>query len=428
MMTYPVWMDCDVLVVGGGPAGTMAGVAAARAGACAVILESNGFLGGNLTAAGIDTMYGLYTVDENPQPVIGGLVSELIDRMKMRGACYLRKNTYGAGSGMTMALEDLKIVLEEMALEAGARLLYHTMMPEMVVEEGSPTAAVTASKNGLQQIRAKAFIDCSGDADVVARSGGPFEKPGEVGPVQSCTTVFFMANVEMDRYKAFGKQAMWDAMEAAVKSGKYNLPRIEGSFHATPEKTLIEANMTRIRNVDTINTEEVTQAEITGRKQVQEYVRFLKENVPGFEKAYLVQTGSHIGVREGRRAVGEYVLTRDDVLEGRRFDDAVLRCGQPIEDHHAGSDTVWGYVHEHGYYDIPYRCLVPRGLENVWVAGRCLSATHDAHASARSSATAMAMGQAAGQAAVIAIEQRIAARDVNIQALQSVLRKNGALI
>ena len=420
---------CDVLVIGGGPAGTMAAIAAARQGAETVLLERNGFLGGNLTAAGIDTIYGLYSVGENPVKTIGGLSDELTERLQMQNACYERRNTYGAGIGLTFAVENMKISMEEMVRESGARVYYHAFAPEVHFDaEGRPDGVVVASKSGLQLVAGKILIDTTGDADVVARAGGRYEMPGEVGPVQSCTTVFFMASVDVKAAKAFGKQAMWQAMKDGVVEGKYDLPRTEGSFHATPNPTMIEANMTRIGNVDTTDVGSITEAEIIGRKQAQEYVRFLIENVPGFKDAYLVKTGSHVGVREGRRVIGDYVLTKDDVLEGRKFDDAVIRCGQPIEDHHSGTDTRWVYVRDHGFYDIPYRCLIPQGLTNVLTAGRCLSATHDAHASARSSGTAMGMGQAAGLAAAMALQSSCPVREINTDGLQQKLREMGAPI
>jgi len=417
------------LVVGGGPAGTMAAIAAARQGAETVLLEGNGFLGGNLTAAGIDTVYGLYSVGENPVKTIGGLSDELTERMQMQNACYERRNTYGAGIGLTFAVENMKIAMEDMVIESGARVYYHAFAPEVHFDaDGRPAGVVVASKSGLQLVEGKILIDTTGDADVVALAGGRYEMPGEVGPVQSCTMVFFMANVDVKAAKAFGKKGMWQAMADGVAADKYDLPRTEGSFHATPNPTMIEANMTRIGNVDTTDVGSITEAEIIGRKQTQEYVRFLIENVTGFEDAYLVKTGSHLGVREGRRVIGDYVLTKDDVLDGKRFPDAVIRCGQPIEDHHSGSDTRWVYVRDHGFYDIPYRCLIPQNLTNVLTAGRCLSATHDAHASARSSGTAMGMGQAAGVAAAIALQTDSTVREIDPDNLQKKLREMGALI
>lgn len=424
----PILIDCEVLVIGGGPAGAIAAVAAAREGMQTVLVEQHGFLGGNLTAAGIDTMYGIYSVGQNPAKMVGGYFDEVVERLKAWKACYERVNTYGAGTGLTFGVEEMKLVLENMARESGVQLLYHALVPDVYHDQdGQLAGVIVASKSGLQKICAKIMIDASGDADVVARAGGPVERPGEVGPVQSCTAVFFMANVDLEAYRRWGgKKSLWEAMRQADQDGSYKLPRLEGSLHATPEPTQIEANMTRIPNVDATDARSVTEAEIVGRGQVREYARFLVENVPGFENAYLTRTGSSLGIREGRRVIGDYVLTRDDVIEGHKFPDAIVRCGQPIEDHHGGSDTKWVYVKEYGYYEIPFGCLVPRGMENVLTAGRCLSATHDAHASARSSATAMGMGQAAGVAAAMALSSGVEIRQISAAKLQKRLRYLGA--
>jgi len=416
--------DCEVLVVGGGPAGTVAAIAAARCGAKTVLLERHGFLGGNLTAGGIDTIYGFYTPGDDPLKVIGGIPDEVIERLTALNSCYKRPNTYGSGTGFTFSPEHLKLVLEDMVLEAGGTILYHSFVPEVLFEGDRLTGVLIASKQGLMRISARFIVDATGDADIVAYAGGEYEKAGDNGSVQSLTTVFFMANVDIEQAKAFGKKALWEEMEKANTQGEYTLPRVEGSFHATPYADMIEANMTRIANVDALDTVALSAAEITGRRQVQEYVRFLKDRIPGFESAFLVKTSCHIGVRETRRIKGEYILTKDDVIEGQHFEDAIARCGLPIEDHHSGQDTRWVYPKDFGYYDIPYRSLVPCSLTNVLVAGRCLSATHDAHASARSSGTAMAMGQAAGIAAAMA--KGIKARDVEIAALQSKLKEWGA--
>jgi glycine/D-amino acid oxidase-like deaminating enzyme len=426
MEKLPVLLECEVLVVGGGPAGSMAAIAAARQGADTVLLEQHGFLGGNITAGGIDTIYGFYTPGENPVKVVGGIPDEIVEALERMEACFSRPNTYGSGIGITFSPEHLKLALEEAVLAAGAQIVYHAFVPEVIAEGGNLHAVVVGTKRGLKLIRSKFFIDATGDADVVAYAGGRYEKAGELGPIQSLTTVFFMANVAVGRAKAFGKHALWSEMAKAVEQGTYDLPRVEGSFHATPFLGMIEANMARVANVDATDILALSAAETAGRRQVQEYVRFLKDKIPGFESAYLVKTGAHIGVRETRRIIGDYILQKEDVLEGKRFDDAIARCGMPIEDHHAGSDTRWIYVKDFGYYDIPYRCLIPGGLDNLLVAGRCLSASHDAHASARAAGPAMAMGQASGIAAAQAVAQNKPAREIDVTVLQSLLRQAGA--
>jgi hypothetical protein len=186
--------------------------------------------------------------------------------------------------------------------------------------------------------------------------------------------------------------------------------------------------MTRIPNVDATDPEQLTRAEVEGRRQVQEYARFLRDRVPGFEASVVVATSPAIGVRESRRVHGDYRLTREDVLAGRRFDDEIALCGAPIEDHHAGGDTEWQYVARGGVYGIPYRSLLPAGVDGLLVAGRCFSATHDAHASARSMATCMAMGQAAGTAAALAVARATTPRALGADAVRERLLADGALL
>jgi hypothetical protein len=186
--------------------------------------------------------------------------------------------------------------------------------------------------------------------------------------------------------------------------------------------------MTRIPGVDPVDPESLSRAEVEGRRQVQEYYRFLRDRVPGFERAVIVATSPAIGVRESRRVHGDYRLTRDDVLEGRRFPDEIALCGAPIEDHGAGGDTAWRYVADGGVYGIPFGSLLPAGIEGLLVAGRCFSATHDAHASARSMATCMAMGQAAGTAASMAAADGTTPRRIDPDPLRARLQEHGVLL
>jgi hypothetical protein len=186
--------------------------------------------------------------------------------------------------------------------------------------------------------------------------------------------------------------------------------------------------MTRVDGHDPTDPVSLTEAEIEGRRQVAEYVRFLVDRAPGYENARLIALSTQIGVRETRRVYGDYRLTVDDVLSARKFGDTIGQCGAPIEDHHPGRDTKWVYIPDSGVYDIPFRCLVPQGLDNVLVAGRCLSATHDAHASCRSMGQTMAMGEAAGTAAALCVRHDSGFRDLDVAALQERLVESGAVL
>jgi hypothetical protein len=295
--------------------------------------------------------------------------------------------------------------------------------------DGGRLAAVRLwNKGGERWVEAAAFVDASGDADLCAMAGVPHDAPSDGGPVQSLSTLFKLANVDVDAARGVPKVALWARMREAVASGEYRLPRVEGSWHRTPHEGVVLVHMTRIPNVDATDPGQLTRAEVEGRRQVAEYHRFLRARVPGFERSVVVATSPAIGVRESRRVHGDHRLTRDDVLSGRRFPDEIALCGAPIEDHHAGGDTDWQHVAGSGVYGIPYRSLLPSGIEGLLVAGRCFSATHDAHASARSMATCMAMGQAAGTAAAMAAAGGTAPRNLRTDTLRERLALDGALL
>lgn len=418
--------NVDVLVLGGGAAGVCAAVSAARGGLKVLLVESQGCLGGSRTATGVDTFYGFYTPQQQ-QRIVGGIPWELAQQLIKMNAAFERKNTYGAGTGITYDVELLKVVYEDAVLTSGAELLYHTYASLVHQSEGRITGVVLANKLGLTEVSAKIYIDATGDGDIAARAGAPFEK-SDAMELQSLSTIFFMANIDTDAAKKVSHAELASMMKEANQSGKYVLPREEGSWHVTPNPGVIQANMVRVGGVDATDPFALTIAEVEGRKQTQQYVRFLKDCVPGFENGFLIGTSHHIGVRETRRIIGGYMLTEEDVVAGRRFEDGIACCGAPIEDHGAGKDTRWVYVQGDGYYHIPYRSLVPQRIDNLLVAGRCLSATHGAQASARNSAQCMAMGQAAGTAAAISIERNVAARDIPSQALQERLVSQNAII
>jgi glycine/D-amino acid oxidase-like deaminating enzyme len=417
----------DVLVVGGGSAGATAAIAAARAGADVTLVERWPFLGGT-GAAVLDTFYGFYTPGDHPAKVVGGIPDEVVAGLARHGDVLERPNTYGAGTGITYDPEALKVVWDDLLRDAGVRVLFHSFVVDATVVDGRVAEVVVAGKRGLTRHGARVIVDASGDADVVAWAGGPFEAIGSVAPVQALTTTFRLANVDVERARAVPKQELWALMREANASGRFALPREEGSVHITPLDGFMATNMVRLHVADPTDPERLSEAEAEGRRQALEYARFLRECVPGYERAVLANFSAAIGVRETRRVEGEYRLDREDVLGARRFDDEIALCGAPIEEHHAGSDTRWEYVPGGGVYGIPYRCLLPRRLDGLLVAGRCLSATHDAHASVRSIGQCMAMGQAAGTAAAMAAAGDGRPRDVDVAALRAALRDLGAVL
>ncbi|MFB4284214.1 FAD-dependent oxidoreductase [Nonomuraea sp. MTCD27] len=416
----------DVVVVGGGSAGCAAAVAAARSGARTLLVEAAGFLGGT-GAAVLDTFYGFYAPGRADR-VVGGIGWELCERLLTWEQAFERPNTYGAGTGVTYEPEALKLAWDELAEEAGARTLLHATVSRVVMDGDRVAEVVAETKAGAGRIAGAVFVDATGDAELAWRAGAAVERPDGEQRVQPLTATFRLGGVDLT---ATPTAELHRLMREAAESGDFALPRTEGSAHRTVLPNVVHTNMTRVSDVNPLDPWELSEAEREGRRQVREYVRFLRARVPGYERAYLVGVSTRIGVRESRRLVGRYVLTRDDVLSGRRFPDEIAQCGAPIEDHAAGSSTIWRYVGGEPAgltYGVPYRSLLPREVQGLIVAGRCLSATHDAHASVRSMAQCMAMGQAAGTAAAIAARAGLPPAGIDATELRTTLQDGGALL
>jgi glycine/D-amino acid oxidase-like deaminating enzyme len=432
----PTIASVDVCVVGAGSAGSSAAIAAARHGASVLLVDRLPFLGGTSTAV-LDTFYGFYTPGSIARKVVGGVGDDVVASLRALGPVVERPNTYGAGTGITYLAEHLKVAWEELVTGAGARVLLHALLQAVDVHDGRVSSVILATRAGLARVAASVFVDASGDADLSAFAGFGYETAGELDPAQTLTTTFRMANVDLARRRSISKAAFHALMAEAADSGAYDLPRREGSDHVTPVDGMVATVMTRLdsyrRDPDgrIVNATEpwfLSQAEIAGRRQALEYARFLVDRVPGYEHASLVALGTQIGVRETRRVYGDGRLTRDDVLSARQFEDAIGLCGAPIEDHHPGTDTAWQYLPDGEAVGIPYRTLIVRDAANVLVAGRCFSATHDAHASVRSMAQCMAMGQAAGTAAAQAVASRADPREIDVAVLRDRLRADGAIL
>jgi glycine/D-amino acid oxidase-like deaminating enzyme len=425
----------DVVVVGSGAAGSTAAIASARLGAQTLLIEKLPFLGGNSTAV-LDTFYGFYTPGERPIKVVGGIGDDVVEGLRALGRVVERPNTYGAGTGVTYLAEHLKVVWETLVTGAGAQVLLHSFVQDVDVSDGRVASLLVATKAGLRTVEAKVVVDASGDADVCHHAGFSYELAGELDPAQTLTTTFRMANVDQERRKTVSKDRLHQLMAEAAESGDYDLPRREGSDHITPVDGMTATIMTRIDHVqresgevrNASDPEVLTRVEMEGRRQALEYARFLVDRVPGYENASLIALSSQIGIRETRRVHGDYRVDRDDVLSARQFDDQIGLCGAPIEDHMPGTGTKWEYLPDRTAVGIPLRTLLPADGVNVLVAGRCFSATHDAHASIRSMAQCMAMGQAAGSVAALAAPEGGLVRDVPFDIVRGRLAKDGAVL
>jgi FAD dependent oxidoreductase len=419
----------DVVVVGGGSAGCAAAVAASRAGARTLLLESGGFLGGT-GARVLDTFYGFYA-PAGQSRVVGGIGWEVCTALFDRRLAFERPNTYGAGTGVTYEPEALKLVWEELVTGSGAVLLLHALATAVVMDGAGLVGLVAETRSGPRLVSAHVVVDASGDAEIAWRAGAAMDRSLPARKRQPGTATFRVGGVSSSPAR---KDELHATMRKASASRAYDLPRLEGSIHPTCRPGVWHANMTRVAGYDVTDPWELTAAEIEGRRQVQEYVRFLVDQVDGYQDAYLLSTSTRLGIRESRRLSGRYVLTRDDVIAAREFADAIARCGAPVEDHAAGDQTRWEYVGSGTQqptgktYGIPFRCLLPQTVEGLIVAGRCLSATHDAHASVRSMAQCMAMGQAAGTAAALAAAADATPPDIDVDELRTRLFDAGAVL
>ncbi|SIT03015.1 FAD dependent oxidoreductase [Zobellia uliginosa] len=440
MQTYnrslPISDSYDLIVVGSGSAGCPAAIAAGRRGVRVLLLERLGFLGGTSTAV-LDTFYGYYTPGERSAKVVGGIANDVVKGLAGYNAYLERPNSFGAGTGVTYHPEYLKVVWEQLAKNAGVEILLNAWVQDTVTDGDKVVGLVVATKSGLQYIKCKQLIDASGDADICHQAGIPYELAGAIDPAQTLTTTFKMTNVDLVKRKTISKAEINTLMEKAAATGRFNLPRKEGSDHITPVDHMTATIMTRLSsykkdvNGNVLNAADPklwSDAEMEGRLQALEYIRFLKEYVPGYEKSELSTFGVQIGVRETRRVYGHYRLTSEDVLGGRKFKDQIGLCGAPMEDHHDGEGVRWQYIPNGETVGIPYRTLVPLESSNILVAGRCFSANHVAQSSVRSMGQCMVMGEAAGVASSMALQKGCAPIDIDTDELRAILKKQGALV
>ncbi len=446
-------MKYDVIVGGGGTAGVAAAIAAARGGARTLVIEQYGHLGGT-AVSGIPF---LGSMDCNGEIVNRGIFNELIEKMKDGDGCF----GYATGaywhtpqtperyrfSLVPFDPEYYKYVAQELVLGAGAKVLYHTFISDVIMEDNRIKAIEVVNKSGKQIIEADVFVDCTGDADLVHLAGGSFiDNPHK----QNCSILFRIGNVDLEQFAADleeGKTVTgWgDWHTRVIKAHNNNtLPTtiIHLAGHMVlgenePETTFtavslrdseISLNATRVAGLSGVDAEQVTQAEILERRNVMHLFKLMKEKIPAFRDARLLTT-SPIGFRQTRNIVGDYIITMEDIVGGAKFPDSVAKGAYPIDIHDPqGGRTRFFFIQSGGSYDIPYRSLLPKDVEGLLVAGRTISATHEANGSTRIMGCVTAQGEAVGTAAALAVACKVTPRQVGIEKLREILIANGAII
>lgn len=443
---------CDVLVVGGGPAGIGAAVGAAWAGAEVILAERYGFLGGNATAALVMPLMSFHTqrsaegalkrtdlmpTDHGPgDPVIAGVLRTLLEKLVRAGGAIAPSEK--TGFVVPFDPEVFKLVALRMLDEAGVRFLLHSFASGVVQERQDVCGVVFETKSGPLVIHARTIVDCTGDGDVAALAGARYEIGRDTdGLVQPMTLMFRLVDFMQERFAGYvaahpdqwrGVYGLWDLIRAATEAGELDLKREDILFFGTVHPREVSVNSTRVTHVLGTDVWDLTYAEWESRRQLRQIVDFLRKRVPGFEEAYVAQSGVNIGVRETRRITGEYILTAADVSTANKFTDAIARGAYPIDIHNPqGKGTVLQRLPPGEAYDIPLRALIPQGIDRLLVAGRCISGTHEALSSYRVMPIAMATGQAAGVcAALVARRKYRTIRDVPYGEVQKELRRQGA--
>ncbi len=454
--------EVDVVVVGGGPAGISAAIASARNGARTLLIERYGFLGGN-AALGLPFL-GFHTI--NQRQIVKGIPGELVERLIEENASLgytfdSPEAKYRNGSVVIYDVEKFKQIAYEMMLESKVELLLHTLAVDVIKESNIAKGVIIESKSGREAILSKVVIDTTGDGDIAFRAGAPYEKGRSKDRLlQPPTLLFRLGDVDVDRFmktirenpdrylkypmpifdeyvsedyekgKEFTVSGLEKICQEAKEKGDYNVPNPYVLLTFLPKKGGVVVNMAKTKLVDGTNNESLTQGEIETHCNVWKVINFLQKYLPGFEEAYLISTAHQIGVRETRRIMGEYVLTEEDMTGRKKFEDRIAMGGRYLDIHDPTPDEsakVVYVIFPDGYY-IPYRCLLPKRVENLLVAGRCISVSYKAQGSTRVMATCMATGQAAGTAAALAVKENISPRKIGVIKLQDKLREKGAIV
>lgn len=449
----------DVIVVGGGISGSVAAIASARCGAKTLLVEKYGFLGGMLTAAGVGPMM---TFHAGEKLVVQGITNELIEKMKKKGKSlgHIFDTTGYTYSVTPFDAEGMKHELETMLLESGGEVLYHTMLAGVNTIDGRIMSIKVCNKAGISDLKAKVFIDASGDADLSAWAGVDFNKGRSLdGLAQPMTMNIKVRDVDIKRVKEFIKQNNEEfprlkgdleivdrssrlsiggfvlTFEAARASGEITFERKELLIFETNNSGEVIINTSRVEGHDSTEPWSLSRAETEGRRQVRELEKFLKKRIPGFENSVVEYSGPSIGVRSSRQIKGKYVLNFEDLTTCTRFNDVIAHGGYPVDIHPPKEDEATKklrkmipHFHEGETYSIPYRSLINEKVYNLITVGRCISTTFEAQGAIRVSPIAGAVGHAGGTAAGLAAKGEADFSKVSVDELQKTLKEQGAYL
>lgn len=443
----------DIVVAGGGLAGTFAAVAAAREGKTVLLIEKNGYLGGSLTACGVGPMM---TAHAREKQIIKGLFEEMVVRMMKGGySCGHRRDTTRYVSYITpFSAEGMKLVLDEMTSEADCHVLFHTFIAKADCQDGKITSLTICNKDGLSKVKAVIYIDATGDGDLAYMAGAPMKKGRpEDGQSQPMTMNMKYSNVNRNELKTYilehldqfprlkesrelleesshmAVAGFGDQLQKAVKAGEIRFPREELLLFETDRAGEFIVNTTRIIGSDGTDAQSLSDSEREGRRQCAQLDRFLRREIPGFATACLEFTGPSVGVRGSRQLKGRYELQASDIISGKMFDSRIALAAYPVDVHNpdgAGTDSCFE-MGEHGYYSIPYEVMFCDEISNLLVTGRCVSASFEAQAAIRTTPTTSAMGHGAGLAAALSLESGTGLAEVDRRQLQKMLRERNGI-
>jgi FAD dependent oxidoreductase len=420
-----VFAEHEVVVLGGGPAGIAAAAAAGRAGRSTILVERYGFLGGAGTAAGLANFCGLHAnVNGEHRHVVHGIADDILSRLKSMDALAAPHVLFGGRiQAQAYDVSAYKLVADQVLAAAKVRPLFHALA--VGYRDGH---LLVETKSGRRAIGGSVFIDCSGDGDLACWAGAPYEVGDGKGNMLYPSMMYRIGGVDPQKAgNAWERIAA--LMEEAERAGR-RFPRKKPILRPQPNPVEWRANLTQMRNPDGsagsgIDAAQLSYGEAEGRRQVWDTFHFIREKAPGFERSYIADIAPQLGIRETRRIGGVYQLTEEDVLDCADFPDAIGVNGWPVEEHKAGDVEFRFQRSPRGYNQLPYRMLVPLGVDNMLVAGRCASMTHGGQSAARVSGACFAMGEAAGSAAHLALRFGVAPPDLDIGELQTHLMENG---